>query len=67
VAFLLYLGFDLYFGFAFQMLFGLFCIFIGFGCFWTDLGEYWGALGFLRFWVLWVLHAGFRVGPYGFV
>jgi hypothetical protein len=46
---------------------------VGIGCFWADLGEYWGAflvfwaLDFLRFSVLWVLHAGFRVGPYGFV
>jgi hypothetical protein len=49
------------------------CFSVGIGCFWADLGEYWGAflvfraLGFLQFWVLWVLHAGFRVGPYGFV
>jgi hypothetical protein len=49
------------------------CIFVGFGCFWPNLGECWvaflvfWALGFLWFWVLWVLHMSFRVGPYGFV
>jgi hypothetical protein len=49
------------------------CISVGFGSFWADFGEYWGAflvfwaLDFLWFWVLWVLYAGFRVRPYGFV
>jgi hypothetical protein len=37
-----------------------------FGQIWVNVGGFFWALGFLWFWVLWALHAGFRVGPYGF-